>query len=106
VELAGQIREVATKTLAKEYRHIDPKEARVMLFDGGKAPLAMFGPKLSALAARDLVKLGVELRMGSIVTAADLRGMQVKDHDGNVSRHEVGTIELRAELPGRAGRVG
>jgi NADH:ubiquinone reductase (H+-translocating) len=37
VELAGQIRELATKTLAKEYRHIQPSDARVMLFDGGSA---------------------------------------------------------------------
>jgi NADH dehydrogenase len=92
VELAGQIREVATKTLRREYRHIDPEEARVMLFDGGTAPLAMFGPKLSALAARHLGKLGVELHMGSIVTEADLTGLQVKDHDGHITRHEAGTI--------------
>jgi NADH dehydrogenase len=92
VELAGQIREVATKTLRSEYRHIKPEDARVMLFDGGGAPLAMFGPKLSALAARDLGKLGVELHMGSIVTNADLQGLQVKDHDGKLTRHEVGTI--------------
>jgi NADH dehydrogenase len=92
VELAGQVREVATKTLRKEYRHIEPEEARVLLFDGGKAPLAMFGPKLSAMAARDLTKLGVELHMGSIVTEADLHGVQVKDHDGKVTRYEAGTI--------------
>jgi NADH dehydrogenase len=92
VELAGQIREVATKTLRSEYRHIQPEDARVMLFDGGSAPLATFGPKLSGLAARDLGKLGVELHMGSIVTEADLGSIQVKDHDGNVTRHEVGTI--------------
>jgi NADH:ubiquinone reductase (H+-translocating) len=92
VELAGQVREVATKTLRNEYRHIEPEEARVMLFDGGSAPLAMFGPKLSAMAARDLTKLGVELHMGSIVTEADLQGIQVKDHEGNITRHEVGTI--------------
>jgi NADH:quinone reductase (non-electrogenic) len=92
VELAGQIREVATKTLRSEYRHIKPEDARVMLFDGGAAPLASFGPKLSALAARDLGKLGVELHMGSIVSQADLQGLQVKDHDGNLTRHEVGTI--------------
>ena len=47
VELAGQIREVATKTLRDEYRHIKPEDARVLLFDGGDAPLATFGPKLS-----------------------------------------------------------
>ena len=92
VELAGQIREVATKTLAKEYRHISPADAKVMLFDGGPAPLAMFGPKLSALAARDLGKLGVELHMGSIVTEADLTSIGVKDKDGNTTRHQVGTI--------------
>ena len=107
VELAGQIREVATKTLRKEYRHISPEEARVMLFDGGSAPLAMFGPKLSAMAARDLTKLGVELHMGSIVTEADLQGIQVKDHDGNVTRYEVGTILWTAgiQAPALAGAV-
>jgi NADH dehydrogenase len=92
VELAGQVREVATKTLHKEYRHIKPEDARVLLFDGGQAPLAMFGPKLSAMAARDLTKLGVEMHMGSIVTEADLQGVQVKDHDGNTTRYEAGTI--------------
>ncbi len=92
VELAGQIRELATKTLRTEYRHIKPEDARVMLFDGGGSPLAMFGPKLSALAARDLGKLGVELHMGCIVTGVELGSVQVKDHDGNVTRHEVGTI--------------
>jgi NADH:ubiquinone reductase (H+-translocating) len=92
VELAGQLREVATKTLRREFRHIKPEDARVLLFDGGQAPLAMFGPKLSAMAARDLKKLGVEMHMGSIVTEADLHGVQVKDHDGNVTRYEAGTI--------------
>jgi NADH dehydrogenase len=92
VELAGQIREVATKTLRREYRHIKPEDARVLLFDGGTAPLAMFGPKLSALAARDLGKLGVELHMGSIVTHVDPYGLEVKDHGGKVTRHVCGNV--------------
>jgi NADH dehydrogenase len=92
VELAGQVRELATKTLRREYRHINPEDARVMLFDGGSAPLATFGPKLSAMATRDLTKLGVELHMGSIVTEAEQQAIGVKDHDGNVTRFEVGTI--------------
>jgi NADH dehydrogenase len=92
VELAGQLRELATKTLRREYRHIKPEDARVMLFDGGSAPLASFGPKLSALAARELKKLGVELHMGCLVTHVDLQSVEVKDHDGKVTRHEVGTI--------------
>src|SRR5947207_7020876 len=47
VELAGQIRDVATKTLRREYRHIKPEDARVLLFDGGDAPLAPFGLELA-----------------------------------------------------------
>jgi NADH dehydrogenase len=92
VELAGQIREVATKTLRREYRHIKPQDARVLLFDGGTAPVAMFGPKLSALAARDLGKLGVELHMGSIVTHVDAGGLEVKDHDGKLTRYDAGNV--------------
>jgi NADH dehydrogenase FAD-containing subunit len=44
------------------------------------------------MAARDLTKLGVELHMGSLVTDADLHGVQVKDHDGNLTRYQAGTI--------------
>jgi NADH dehydrogenase len=71
VELAGQIREVATKTLNAEFRTISPEDARVLLFDGGSAPLAVFGPKLSRKAAETLQRLGVEQHMGSIVTHVD-----------------------------------
>jgi NADH:ubiquinone reductase (H+-translocating) len=107
VELAGQIREVATKTLRSEYRHISPADARVLLFDAGPAPLAMFGPKLSALAARDLAKLGVELHMGRTVSHIDMHSVQVKDHDGNLTRHPVGTIMWTAgvEAPPLAAAV-
>ena len=59
VELAGQIRELATKTLRAEFRRIDPDEARVLLFDGGKAPLAVFGERLSHKAGEELHRLGV-----------------------------------------------
>src|ERR1700758_3120373 len=92
VELAGQIREVATKTLRSEYRRIKPEDARGLRFDGGTAPLAMFGPKLSGMAARQLGKLGVELHMGSIVTHVDAGGLEVKDHDGTVTRHLCGNV--------------
>lgn len=52
VELAGQIRELATRTLRREFRKIRPEEVRVLLFDGGAAPLASFGHRLSDIAAR------------------------------------------------------
>jgi NADH dehydrogenase len=92
VELAGQIREVATKTLRDEYRHIKPEDARVLLFDGGDAPLAPFGPELSAKAAGILDKLGVEQHMHSIVTNIDATGLSVRAQDGTVTRHEAGTV--------------
>ncbi len=92
VELAGQIRELATKTLRDEYRHANPEDARVLLFDGGKAPLAMFGEALSGKAARELQRLGVELHMGTIVTHVDADGLTARDHDGNETRYDAKTV--------------
>ena len=92
VELAGQIREVATKTLRSEFRNIKPEDARVLLFDGGSAPLAMFGPKLSQKAAKALDELGVERHMGSIVTHVDQGYVLVRDHDGQETRYDAGTV--------------
>ena len=92
VELAGQIREVATKTLRAEFRNIQPEDARVLLFDGGSAPLAMFGPKLSQKAASTLDKLGVEQHMGSIVTHVDEGYVLVRDHDGQETRYDAATV--------------
>ncbi len=92
VELAGQIRELATKTLRAEFRHIAPQDARVLVFDGGDAPLAAFGPKLSAKAAKSLRALGVELHMGTIATKVDSDGLLVRDHAGKQTRYEAATV--------------
>lgn len=92
VELAGQIRELATKTLHAEYRAAKPEEARVLLFDGGDAPVPSFGPKLSGKAGQALTKLGVEMHLGTIVTDVDATGLAVRDHDGAVRRFEAGTV--------------
>ena len=92
VELAGQIREVATKTVRAEYRNIAPEEAKVLLFDGGSAPLAVFGPKLSEKAAQTLQKLGVELHMHSIVTNVGFGTIQVRSSDGSPTDYDVGTV--------------
>jgi NADH dehydrogenase len=92
VELAGQIRELATRTLHNEFRRLDPADARVLLFDGGSAPLASFGPKLSDSAAKVLKDHGVELHMSSRVTAVDADGLVVLGSDGVETRYEVGTV--------------
>src|SRR6516165_6444000 len=92
VELAGQIRELATKTLREEYRHIKPEDARVLLFDGGAAPLAPFGPKLSAKASATLDKLGVEQHMHSIATQIDGTGLSVRAQDGTETHYDAATV--------------
>ena len=74
VEIAGQIRELAVRSLRGNFRTFDPATVRVLLMDGGKEPLATFGHELSARAAKALTKLGVELRMGSRVTGIDATG--------------------------------
>ena len=74
VELAGQIREMATRALAHEFHSIEPQDARVLLFDGGSCVLGSFAPALTDKATKILQNLGVELHMGVHVT--DVR------HDG------------------------
>lgn len=92
VELAGQIRELATKTLRAEYRHVDAGDARVLAFDGGPHALRSFGPRGSAKAETCLRELGVELHVHSIVTQVDADGVVVRSADGTTTRHDVGTV--------------
>ncbi|MBY6410369.1 NAD(P)/FAD-dependent oxidoreductase [Rhodococcus sp. BP-252] len=68
VELAGQIRELATRALSHEFRSIDPREARVLLFHGDDRVLPSFDRKLSAAAQKTLDIVGVETHLGVHVT--------------------------------------
>ncbi|MGI9023514.1 MAG: NAD(P)/FAD-dependent oxidoreductase [Acidimicrobiales bacterium] len=83
VELAGQIRELAVRSLIGNFRVIDPAKVRVLLVDGANEPLVTFGDKLSGDAARFLVRAGVELRMNTMVTGVDATGVDVKGPDGD-----------------------
>ncbi len=82
VELAGQIREVATRTLANEFHSIEPEDARVLLFDGGDRVLKSFAPDLAAKATTTLRKLGVELHLGVHVTDVGRSGVTVTPKSG------------------------
>ena len=64
VEMAGAIAEIARYTLAKDYRHIDPSNARVILVEGSERLLSGFPEDLSASALKQLQDLGVEVRTG------------------------------------------
>jgi len=77
VELAGQIREMATRALANEFHSIAPEDARVLLFDGATSVLGSFAPDLTDKATKILQKLGVELHMGVHVTDVRHNGVTV-----------------------------
>lgn len=79
VEMAGQIRELASHTLRKDFRNFDPRKARVLLVDGAPHPLPPFGPELGAATAKALDKLNVELIMDTIVTDIDPNQVTVKN---------------------------
>src|SRR4051794_5661594 len=57
VEIAGQIAELSRRVLKDDFREIDPRSARVLLFDGGREVLAGFGDRLSAKGADGLKRL-------------------------------------------------
>ncbi|MFI5402719.1 MAG: NAD(P)/FAD-dependent oxidoreductase [Planctomycetota bacterium] len=67
VELAGTLAEIARSTLRHEFRSIDPRRARIVLVEGGPRILGSFPERLSARAARDLERLGVEVRTSTRV---------------------------------------
>jgi NADH dehydrogenase len=68
VELAGALAEIARDTLRQNFRDIDPNKARIILVEGTDRILPTYPPVLSEAARRMLVRLGVTVRTGSIVT--------------------------------------
>jgi NADH dehydrogenase len=86
VELAGQIVELAQRTLPGAFRTIDPKECRVMLFDGSPFVLSPMGENLGMKAQRRLEKMGVEVYPNSVVTDVDYMGIQVKNKETGEER--------------------
>ena len=79
VELAGALAEIAQHAMARDFRHIDPTQARVILVEGQDRVLAAYPPPLSAAAAQQLRTLGVEIHTGSRVTAIDDTGVSLGD---------------------------
>ena len=88
VEMAGQIRELASHTLKGEFRNIDPTKARVILVDGAEHPLPPFGEQLGHKTEEALAKLGVEMKMNAFVTDVDAEGVTLKYKSGEEERIE------------------
>ena len=87
VELAGAISEIARHTLAHDFRHINPADARVVLVEAGPRVLAQFPEELSQRGAKKIRDLGIELLTGHKVV--DIQADRVSLFSAE------GTIELR-----------
>ncbi len=69
VEMAGAIAEIRRFALSRDFRHIDPREATVMLVEAGPRILSSYPEALSARAKADLRSLGVDVRENTMVTS-------------------------------------
>jgi NADH:ubiquinone reductase (H+-translocating) len=88
VEVAGQIVELAERTLAGAFRTITPSDCRVILLDAAPAVLPPMGPKLGLKAQQRLEKMDVEVQLNAMVTAVDYKGITIKEKDGTQRRIE------------------
>jgi len=77
VELAGAFAEIAFHAMRKDFRRIDPSQARITLLEGLPRVLPTYPEDLSAKAKKQLEKLGVEVRTGALVSAVDGQGVTV-----------------------------
>jgi NADH dehydrogenase len=76
VELAGTLAEIARKSLAEDFRHIDPQKTHIVLLEAGSALLSAYPDDLRQSAKHQLESLGVEVRLNSAVT--DVRSSEIR----------------------------
>src|SRR5271167_4847551 len=81
MELSGALAEIANETLKNDFRRINPREARIILMEGGPRVLAAFPEDLSAKAEMLGSRLGVEVEKGVMVTGIDADGVTYKSGD-------------------------
>jgi NADH dehydrogenase len=76
VELAGALTELA-RNMRRDFRTVDPRQARILLLEAGPHILPTFVPRLRDFARRALEDLGAEVRTGALVTGIDDRGVSI-----------------------------
>jgi NADH dehydrogenase len=103
VELAGALGEIANDTLRRDFRHIDSREAAILLMEGEPRVLPTFPPDLSAKAECQLIALGVRSLTSARVTAIDADGVTVTV---NGSQERIATHTVLWAAGVRASRLG
>jgi NADH dehydrogenase len=88
VEMAGQIAELAHKTLVSDFRKIKTSATRVILLDAAPTMLGNFGKRLSEKAKKQLERLGVEIRLDTKVVGIDDKGLDLRMSNGTPERIE------------------
>lgn len=111
VELAGAFAELVRHVLRRDFRRIDPREARIILLEAGPRILPQFSPRLSARAGDRLARLGVDVRTHSAVEAVGEGWIALADGSRIESENiiwaaGVAASPLAGELGVRLGRGG
>ncbi|HKD08477.1 MAG TPA: NAD(P)/FAD-dependent oxidoreductase [Bryobacteraceae bacterium] len=91
VELAGALGEISRDTLRKDFRSINPADARIFLIEGENRVLPPYPPELSKAAEKALIELGVQTRDGARVVDIDEGGVIIESN-GNRARIEARTV--------------
>ncbi len=77
VEMAGAIAELARNSITRDFRDIEPSSARIILAEAGPRVLPAFSEPCSREAERVIEAMGVEVRLGTPVTAIDDHGVTI-----------------------------
>jgi NADH dehydrogenase len=91
VELAGALGEISRDTLKKDFRSINPADARIFLVEGENRVLPPYPPDLSTAAEKALIELGVQTRDGARVVGIDEAGVIIESK-GNRTRIDARTV--------------
>ena len=112
VELAGALAEIRNFALRRDFRQINPRDATVMLIEGGPRILPAYPPELSEKAVDTLRRLGVEVRVNTLVTEVREWSVQAGEWSiptrtvlwaaGNVASPLLKTLDTPLDRQGRA----
>ena len=121
VEISGQIAELTRATLDRDFRHIDPGDAEILLVETADRILTAFPESLSAKATKALAKLGAKVTVKRTVVGIDRDSVTLQAPDGSTERVPARTViwaagvrasplaEMLGEMSGapvdRSGRV-